>query len=286
MPAARSASRLTDVRVFSKAAPQPVCAGSSWPRATKSVVSMSVIRHFVARPEERAAYLKMRRAVAGLTEDARGRRDRCTPPISEARQERYAEMSAAGGSDPDDHRPAALASCLRPHDYPVRGPWRPGRHGCDGLGRCAGAISSPAFPVEMDDQIMLVTSTGQSIRCPVATASRFRSALGPVGSSVFNTARDEHVVSVAWIADQGDEGDEAGCQRVRGLTCRDSMPLNGICAVTLAPIVNPSTPLSTGYAAALFPACDQCMPQQGQKRLHHVQPNFGRRPNPSQKPGR
>ncbi len=34
------------------------------------VVSMSVIRHFEASPEERAAYLKMRRAMAGLADDA------------------------------------------------------------------------------------------------------------------------------------------------------------------------------------------------------------------------
>ncbi|MEO1780440.1 MAG: DNA gyrase C-terminal beta-propeller domain-containing protein, partial [Pseudomonadota bacterium] len=34
------------------------------------VVSMSVIRHFNASPAERAAYLKMRRAMAGLTDEA------------------------------------------------------------------------------------------------------------------------------------------------------------------------------------------------------------------------
>ena len=33
------------------------------------VVAMSVIRHFEATPEERAAYIKMRRAVAGQTDD-------------------------------------------------------------------------------------------------------------------------------------------------------------------------------------------------------------------------
>ena len=56
---------------------------------------MAVIRHFEAAPEERAAYLKMRRAMAGVTEEAepdeeddgRGRFDQPA--------ERYAEMSAA-----------------------------------------------------------------------------------------------------------------------------------------------------------------------------------------------
>ncbi|MEM8959409.1 MAG: DNA gyrase C-terminal beta-propeller domain-containing protein, partial [Pseudomonadota bacterium] len=54
--------------------------------------------------------------------------------------------------------------------------------------------------------IMLVTSTGQSIRCPVDGISFRSRAAG--GVKVFNTARDEEVVSVAWIADQGEEADE------------------------------------------------------------------------------
>src|SRR6056297_375648 len=39
------------------------------------VVSMSVIRHFEAEAEERAAYLKMRRAMAGITEEAENEDD-------------------------------------------------------------------------------------------------------------------------------------------------------------------------------------------------------------------
>jgi DNA gyrase subunit A len=60
-----------------------------------------------------------------------------------------------------------------------------------------------SFPVEMDDQIMLATSKGQSIRVPVDGISfRSRSA---GGVKVFNTGKNEVVVSVAWIADQSDE---------------------------------------------------------------------------------
>lgn len=45
------------------------------------VVSMSVIRHFEAEPSERAAYLKMRRAVAGALDDgAEPTRTRTPPP--------------------------------------------------------------------------------------------------------------------------------------------------------------------------------------------------------------
>ena len=51
------------------------------------------------------------------------------------------------------------------------------------------------FPVEEDDQIILVTSNGQSIRCPVLGISKqSRSASGV---KVFDTKINEKVVSVA-----------------------------------------------------------------------------------------
>ena len=62
------------------------------------------------------------------------------------------------------------------------------------------------FPVEMPDQVMLATSKGQSIRIPVDGISfRSRSA---GGVRVFNTGKNEEVVSVAWIADRGDEDED------------------------------------------------------------------------------
>ena len=60
-----------------------------------------------------------------------------------------------------------------------------------------------SFPVTLEDQIMLATSKGQSIRVPVQGISfRSRSA---GGVKVFNTGKNEIVVSVAWIAEQADE---------------------------------------------------------------------------------
>ena len=60
-----------------------------------------------------------------------------------------------------------------------------------------------SFPVEMDNQIMLATSKGQSIRVPVEGISfRSRSA---GGVKVFNTGKGETVVSVARIAEQGED---------------------------------------------------------------------------------
>ncbi|MBT3140504.1 DNA gyrase subunit A [Falsiruegeria litorea] len=164
------------------------------------VVSMSVIRHFEATSDERVAYLKMRRAVAGLADDAEMPDEEEGNAMATISQERYAAMSAAenliltitkGGS-------GKLSSS---HDYPVRGRGGMGVTAMDKAMRGGDLIAS--FPVEMDDQIMLATSKGQSIRVPVDGISfRSRSA---GGVRVFNTGKGEEVVSVAWIADQGDE---------------------------------------------------------------------------------
>ena len=167
------------------------------------VVSMSIIRHFEATPDERAAYLKMRRAMAGVADD-----DQTLPDEDGAdanatiSQERYAEMSAienliltitAGGQ-------GKLSSS---HDYPVRGRGGMGVTAMDKAMRGGEIVAS--FPVELEDQIMLATSKGQSIRVPVDGISfRSRSA---GGVRVFNTGKGEEVVSVARIADQGDDAD-------------------------------------------------------------------------------
>ena len=89
------------------------------------------------------------------------------------------------------------------HDYPVRGRGGMGVTAWEKSMRGGEIVAS--FPVELDDQIMLATSNGQSIRVPVDGISfRSRSA---GGVKVFNTGKGETVVSVAWIADQG-EADE------------------------------------------------------------------------------
>jgi DNA gyrase subunit A len=87
------------------------------------------------------------------------------------------------------------------HDYPVRGRGGMGVTAMDKAMRGGDIVSS--FPVEMGDQIMLVTSTGQSIRVPVEGISfRSRSA---GGVKVFDTAKGEEVASVAWIAEQAED---------------------------------------------------------------------------------
>ena len=164
-----------------------------------TVVSMSVIRHFEATPEERSGYLKMRRAVAGLTDDQEAADDEDVTDGAIS-PERYAEMSAA--EDLILTVTAEGAGKLSSsHDYPVRGRGGQGVRAMDAAMRGGALVAS--FPVEMQDQIMLATSNGQSIRVPVEGIS-FRSR-GAGGVKVFNTSSGEFVVSVAWIADQDDD---------------------------------------------------------------------------------
>lgn len=171
--------------------------------AKDKVVSMSVIRHFEATPEERAAYLKQRRLMAGVTEDETPDEDEEAVAEGQLSPDRYAEMSAAEDLILTITAKGA-GKISSSHDYPVRGRGGQGVMAMDKAMRGGRLVAS--FPVEIDDQIMLATSTGQSIRCPVEGISfRSRSA---GGVRVFDTAKGEEVVSVARIADQG-EDDEA-----------------------------------------------------------------------------
>ncbi|MDE3079792.1 MAG: DNA gyrase subunit A [Paracoccaceae bacterium] len=170
-----------------------------------TVVSMSVIRHFEADPAERAAYLKQRRLMAGTVEDeAEADDDEETVAEGQLSPERYAQMSAAEDLilTITENGAGKLSSS---HDYPVRGRGGQGVMGMDKALRGGRLVAS--FPVEMADQVMLATSTGQSIRCPVDGIS-FRSRTAG-GVRVFNTGAGEVVVSVARIADQGEPEEPA-----------------------------------------------------------------------------
>ncbi|MBT9383283.1 DNA gyrase subunit A [Pseudooceanicola sp. CBS1P-1] len=192
--------RSEDVRVFNSR-------NSTGVRGVKlaendEVASMFVLPHFLAESDERASYLKMRRAMAGDTEATEDEEGNADMPLS---QERYAEMSAAETLilTITDGGHGHISSS---HDYPVRGRGGQGVTAWEKSMRSGPIIT--AFPVEMDDQIMLATSRGQSIRVPVDGISfRSRSA---GGVRVFNTGKDEHVVSVARIVDQGDDEENAG----------------------------------------------------------------------------
>jgi DNA gyrase subunit A len=168
------------------------------------VVSMSVIRHFEATPDERAAFLKRFRAEFGAepeddTQDpeAQGNADATLP------EARYQEMRAAQDLILTITA-RGIGKLSSSHDYPLRGRGGMGVTAIEKTMRGGPLVAS--FPVSREDQIMLATSTGQSIRVPVEGISfRSRSA---GGVRVFNTGKGEEVVSVAWIADQADETTE------------------------------------------------------------------------------
>ncbi len=169
-----------------------------------NLVSMSVIRHFEATSEERVAYLKQRRLMAGLTDDDSTDDEEEQVQAGQLSTERYAEMSAAEDLILTITAKGA-GKVSSAHDYPVRG-----RGGMGVTAWTKAMAHGPivaCFPVEMSDQVMLATSKGQSIRVPVEGISfRSRSA---GGVKVFSTGKNEEVVSVAWIADQGNEEDGA-----------------------------------------------------------------------------
>ncbi len=193
--------RTTDVRIF-KGRDSTGVRGIRLLNGDR-VVSMSVIRNFEATSDERAAYLKMRRAVAGLSDDAEAPEDEDVNAMATISQERYAEMSAAENLilTITSRGSGKLSSS---HDYPVRGRGGQGVAAMDKAMRGGDLVAS--FPVDLDDQIMLATSKGQSIRVPVDGISfRSRSA---GGVKVFDTAKGEEVVSVAWIAEQGDDDED------------------------------------------------------------------------------
>lgn len=194
----------TDVRVF-RSRDSTGVRGIRLVNDGDRVVSMSVIRHFEADPAERAAYLKMRRAVEGALDDG-AEADEDEEAVTEGAitQERYAEMSAAEDLILTITAKGA-GKISSSFDYPLRGRGGQGVTAMDKAMRGGPLVAS--FPVERDDQIMLATSTGQSIRVPVDGIS-FRSRTAG-GVRVFNTGTDETVVSVARIAESGeDEAEE------------------------------------------------------------------------------
>ena len=189
----------TEIRVFKSR-------GSTGVRGIRlaegdKVVSMAIIRHFEADPAERVAYLKQRRLVAGAgDEEVEADEDEEAAAEGQLSPERYAEMTAS-----EDLiltiTVTGAGKLSSSHDYPVRGRGGMGVKAMDGAMRGGNLVAS--FPVEVSDQIMLATSTGQSIRVPVAQISfRSRSA---GGVKVLNTGGSEEVVSVARVAEQSEE---------------------------------------------------------------------------------
>jgi DNA gyrase subunit A len=171
-----------------------------------NVISLAILREFDAGSEERSAYLKMRRAMAGETGEE-------APPDAEAESEapaaaalapeRYAAMSAA----------EQFILTISENGYGKRtSSFEYRLTGRGGKGIVAMAVNArngklvASFPVEHGDEVMLVTDGGQLIRCPVeGIRIAGRATQGVI---VFDTAEGERVVSVERISEpEGEEGE-------------------------------------------------------------------------------
>ena len=162
------------------------------------LISLTILRHMDADAEERAAYLRRANAVRrGGVEEEAGTDSEDASGAIELGEQRYVEMSAS----------EQFVLTISENGYGKRSSsfeYRTTGRGGKGIvamsvnGRNGKLVAS--FPVEDTDQIMLVTDKGQLIRCPVeGIRIAGRSTQGVI---VFDTAEDEHVVSVEHIGEE------------------------------------------------------------------------------------
>ncbi|MGJ0427403.1 DNA gyrase subunit A [Methylocystis sp.] len=171
------------------------------------VISLSILNHFDAAGEERAAYLKranaLRRRMGEDVSPEAGNEAEEAAIAVELSDTRFYEMQAA----------EQIILTVSENGYGKRtSSYEYRTTGRGGKGIVAMAVNArngklvASFPVGHGDEIMLVTDGGQLTRCSVdgiRIAGR-----GAQGVIVFDTAEDERVVSVEHIGDVG-EGEDA-----------------------------------------------------------------------------
>jgi DNA gyrase subunit A len=212
---------VTDVRVFQGRSSMGV-RGISLADGDK-LISLTILRHLEANSDERAAYLRRANAVRrGGAEERADVADEAAAAVEteeatgaiELGEQRYVEMSAS----------EQFVLTISENGYGKRtSSFEYRTTGRGGKGIVAMSVNNrngkliASFPVEDSDQIMLVTDKGQLIRCPVeGIRVAGRSTQGVI---VFNTADDEHVVSVEHIGEtgEGEEGENGnGAQGAEG----------------------------------------------------------------------
>ena len=169
-----------------------------------AVISMTILRHVEATAVERAAYLRhaaQQRAARGEAEDAEGE-------VAEA-----VEVEAEEGIDPAAEREVSQERLIEleaadqliltvtdsgsgkrtsAYDYRVTGRGGQGLTAYN-LSRRGGRLAA-SFPVDDDDEVLLVTDAGQLIRTPVTQVRIAARATG--GVHILRTGEGERVVSV------------------------------------------------------------------------------------------
>jgi DNA gyrase subunit A len=175
-----------------------------------SVISLAILRSFDAAGDERVAYLKQRRAAEGEADEAEG--------AAESEDENGAEPNGAGTLEPERFEAMRAAEqvilTISENGYGKRTSSFEYRvTGRGGKGIVAMAVNArngslvASFPVEERDELMLVTDGGQLIRVPV-TGIRI-AGRATQGVIVFDTADEEHVVSVDRIGEtEGEAGSD------------------------------------------------------------------------------
>jgi DNA gyrase subunit A len=177
------------------------------------VISLSILRHVGATPEEREAYFRRLKvevdveaeAATGAAADADAEEaDKPQGPIGALADDRFAEMSVGEqmiltvASNGFGRRSSAF-------DYPIKGRGGKGVVNMD-LGRGPNAVVA-SFPVGNQDQLMLVTDTGQVIRIGVDEIRIARR--GARGVTLFRVAEGERVVSVSRLSDDEAASEDA-----------------------------------------------------------------------------
>ena len=170
------------------------------------VISMSVLNHSDATSEERDEYLRISSALK-RAESERGSEDAPLTP-----QEAGIEMSVIS---PEKYQAMAekeqfilsvtstgYGKRSSSYEYRVTGRGGQGIANMEMSARNKEVVSS--FPIEDDNQIMMITDSGKLIRMPVKDIRiAGRKTQGVI---LFRTAEDEKVVSVTWLdADEGDD---------------------------------------------------------------------------------
>jgi len=179
------------------------------------VISMAVINHSDASAEERAAYLKMSRAVRGEEQSEDTGSDEGDVVAGELNQERYAQMSATEQfilTISENGYGKRTSS----HEYRITGRGGKGIVAMAVNKRNGNLVSS--FPVEDSDQIMLISDGGQTIRLPVGGDKPIRIvSRGSQGVIVFDTAADEKVMSVEHIREPEAVAEDEAIEGAEGM---------------------------------------------------------------------
>jgi len=174
------------------------------------VISMAIINHSDATAEERAAYLKMSRAVRGEEQSEDAGSDEADVVAGDLPPDRYALMSATEQfilTISENGYGKRTSS----HEYRITGRGGKGIVAMAVNKRNGNLVSS--FPVEDSDQIMLISDGGQTIRLPVGGDKPIRIvSRGSQGVIVFDTAADEKVVSVEHIREPEAVEDDAAAE--------------------------------------------------------------------------